>query len=115
MTQNLKRKLKKNSMDFEMFDPEEERFIEMLSNDFTHNSHYEIYVSTNGDAFDSIDVSSIFDTPEKLDEIGFTVYNRRVIALTQVGFEILEQNGFSPSEIIRDYDYGYAEDEENDY
>ena len=89
--------------DFEYLDPEDERFMEELRDDYVSNNHYEIYISTNGDPFESIDVSSVFDTPEKLEELGFSANNRTVIALTPTGLDILLQNGFSEIEIVREW------------
>jgi len=110
----------KKMIDYDDYDDEvnddevyEDSFFEGVSDlvkDFHSNGHYEIHVCTNGDMFDMADVASIFDTPEKLEEIGFGVRNRTVVALTPSGLEVLLHNGFSSVEIIREFDY-----EEDDY
>ena len=100
--------------DFEYLDPEDERFMERLAEEYVPNDHYEIYISTNGDPFESIDVSSVFDTPEKLEELGFGSGQRTIIALTPTGLDILIQNGFSEMEIVREWgEFGSIE--EDDY
>ena len=90
---------------------EDERYLsEVLNDDFSPNDHYAIYVSANGDPLDVKDVSSMFSTPEELDEIGFYSGRRTIIAFTQTGLEILEQSGFMPSEIGRDFEYENEDD-----
>lgn len=87
------------------FEPEEEMFLSQLKEEMEDisNPDYAIYVSVDGDPWDSLDVSSRFDTPEMLDDVGITTDQRSVVAHTKIGYNFLSVNGFNDYEIIKEY------------
>ena len=95
------------------FEFDEDEYMDEVFNDYESHRHedFAIIVTMDGDPFNMVDVSSRFDTPEELDDMGLTMSSRRVLAVNRYGYNYLLMQGFSEAEIVKEFDdYDYEED-----